>query len=359
MDFIEQLPQSGKFDAILVIVDQASKQIILIPCDIHITTPQLAQLFLIHVFSKHGVPSHVTCDRGTEFISAFFRSLGELLDMEMHYTSGYHPSADGQTEWMNQTVEQYIRIFCSSQQDDWDRLLPLAEFALNNSPNASTGISPFFANKGYNPAITVHLECDVANMYAKDFAVDLQDLHQFLREQIEFAQTQYKETADRVRIPDPGIKVGDQVFVLAKYLNTGRLTKKFTETFLGPYKVIGKPSAASYTIRLPKSLTRVHPVFHVSQLELHTPNPFAGREEPPPAAVEIVDGDEHFEVKQIVDSKIDRRYKTKLRYLVEWLGYENTNEQFSWVSADNIDALEHIENFHRRYPAKPGPDPST
>lgn len=359
MDFIEQLPLSSEFDAILVIVDQLSKQVILIPCNIHITVPQLTQLLLIHVFSKHGVLSHVMCDRGTEFISAFFRSLGELLNMEMHYTSGYHPSANGQTEHMNQTVEQYIRIFCAYQQDDWDRLLPLAEFALNNAPNASTGTSPFFANNGYNPAITVHPERDVANMYAKDSAVDLQDLHQFLCEQREFTQSRYKETGDCVRAPYPGIKVGDQVFVSAKYLNTGQPTKKFTETFLSPYKVIGKPSAASYTIWLPKALTRVHPVFHVSQLEPHFPNPFAGHEETPPAAVKIINSNEHFEVKQIVDSKIDWCYKTKLRYLVEWLGYENTDEQFSWVSTDDIDAPEHIENFHCRYPAKPSPDPST
>jgi hypothetical protein len=356
MDFIKQLPLSGEFDCILVICDRSSKQVILIPCDVHITPAGLVRLFLIHVFSKHSVPGHVTCDRGKEFISAFFRLLADLLSMEMHYTSGYHPSADGQTERMNQTVEQYLQIFCSYQQDDWDKLLPLAEFALNNAPNASTGISPFFANKGYNPAITVHLEHDVANTYAKDFAVDLNNLHQFLRDQIAFACDRYKETADRVRAPDSDISVGDQVFVTTKYISTTWPTKKFTETFIGPYEVIGKPSAASYQVRLPKSLSQVHPVFHVSQLEPHFPNPFAGREEPPPATVEIIDSDEHFEIKQIADSKIDQRFRTKLRYYVEWTGYENTDEQYSWVSADDIDAPEHIENFHRRFPNKPGLD---
>ncbi|KAF7358286.1 hypothetical protein MVEN_00877900 [Mycena venus] len=276
-----------------------------------------------------------------EFILAFFWSLAELLSMEMHFTSGYHSSADGQSERMNQTVEQYIQIFCAYQQDDWDKLLPLAEFALNNAPNASTGVSPFFANKGYNLAITVHPEHDVANISSVNKSHS--------------PRNDTKETGDRVRAPDPGIKVGDQVFVSTKYINTTRPTKKFTETFLGPYEVIRKPSAASYTIRLPKALAQIHPVFHVSQLEPHFPNPFPGQEKPPPAVVEIIDGDEHFEVKQIVDSKIDRRYRTKLQYLVKWPGYENTDEQFSWVSADDIDAPDHIENFHRRYPNKPGP----
>jgi hypothetical protein len=190
--------------------------------------------------------------------------LAELLSMEMHYTSGYHPSVDGQTEHMNQTVEQYLWIFCSYQQDDWDKLLPLAEFALNNALNTSTSISPFFANKRYNPAITVHPERDVANTYAKDFAVDLNDLHQFLHDQITFVRDRYKETADQVQAPDLDISVGDQVFVTTKYIiSTTWLMKKFTETFIGPYKVIGKPSATSYQVRLPKSLSQVHPVFQV------------------------------------------------------------------------------------------------
>jgi hypothetical protein len=171
-----------------------------------------------------------------------------------------------------------------------------------------------------------------------------------------FAHDRHKEMADRVRAPDPDISVGNQVFVTTKYISTTRPTKKFTETFFGPYKVIGKPSAASYQVRLPKSLSQVHPVFHVSQLEPHFPNPFAGHKEPPLGVVEITNGDEHFEIKQIADSKFDRHFQTKPRYYVEWTGYENTDEQFSWVSADDIDVPEHIENFHRHYLNKPGPD---
>ena len=106
MDFIEELPNSNGCNFVLVIIDRASKQAIFIPTDVHITSEQLAQLFILHVFSKHGIPNHVTSDRGSEFISHFMRSLGKALDMKLHYTSGYHPSADGQTEHANQTLEQ-------------------------------------------------------------------------------------------------------------------------------------------------------------------------------------------------------------------------------------------------------------
>ena len=105
-------------------------------------------LFVMHVFSKHGVPAHVTCDRESEFVSQFFRSLGEALDMRIHFTSGYHPKGNGQMERLNQTLEQYICIYCNYQQDNWSELLLLAEFAYHNAPSATTGVSPFYANKG-------------------------------------------------------------------------------------------------------------------------------------------------------------------------------------------------------------------
>jgi len=72
MDFIEKLPSSSGYTSILVIVDCLSKQSLFIPTHNTIMSPQLAQLFVLHVFSKHGVPSHVTSDRGTEFVSHFF-----------------------------------------------------------------------------------------------------------------------------------------------------------------------------------------------------------------------------------------------------------------------------------------------
>jgi len=152
MDFIEQLPSSTGFTAILVVVDRLSKQAIFIPTHDTITSLELTKLFLLHVFSKHGVPAHVTSDRGTEFISHFFRSLGKALDMRLHFTSGYHLEGDGQTECSNQTLEQYLQIYCNYQQDNWADLLPLVEFAYNNAPSATTGVSPFFANKGYHLA---------------------------------------------------------------------------------------------------------------------------------------------------------------------------------------------------------------
>ena len=83
--------------------------------------------------------------------------------MRLHFTSGYHSEGDGQTEWTNQTLEQYICVYCNYQQHNWNLLLPLAEFAYNNALSATTGISPFFINKGYHLSITVHPKHNLAS----------------------------------------------------------------------------------------------------------------------------------------------------------------------------------------------------
>ena len=356
MDFIEQLPDSSGFTAILVVIDRLSKQAIFIPTYDTITSPDLARLFLLHVFSKHGVPSHVTSDRGTEFVSHFFRSLGKALDMTLHFTSGYHPEGDGQTERANQTLEQYLRIYCNYQQDNWSELLPLAEFAYNNAPSATTGVSPFFANKGYHPNISIHPERDLSSARAREYAIDLDELHQFLRDEMSYAQDRYQGPADARRKPAPDLQVGQQVFVKAKYFRSTRPSKKLSEKNLGPFDIIARPGSHSFTIRLPDAMRSVHPVFHVSQLEPATPNIIPNRIQPPPPPV-TVDGEPEYEISEILDTKIDRRRRTcQLLYLVRWAGYQGTDEETSWILATELgNASELVQDFHSAYPDKPGP----
>ena len=172
------------FYNILVIMDRLSKQSIFILTHDTITSAELAKLFVIHVFSKHRVPSHVTSNQGSEFMSSF-QTFGKALNMKLHFTSSYHPEgdgqSDGQTECTNQTLKQYFRIYCNYQHSNWSNLLPLAEFAYNNTLNVTTGVSSIFANKGYNPNLSVHPEQDLVSTHTHDFVVDLNERHQQLR----------------------------------------------------------------------------------------------------------------------------------------------------------------------------------
>ena len=181
MDFITDLPPVRGYNSILVVIDQMSKYTICIPTSKDITSEALARLLLVHVFSKHGFLEHITSDRSSVFISRFMTALGKILNIKLHFTAGYHPEADRQTKCMNQTLEQYLRVYCTYQQDNWDKLLPLAKIALNSAKNASTSVSPYFANKGYHPCFTFSKDVDVASAPAHNFAATLEFWSSFKR----------------------------------------------------------------------------------------------------------------------------------------------------------------------------------
>jgi len=129
-------------------------------------------------------------------VSNFFQYLGTALNMQLHFTSDYHPEGDEQTECTNKTLKQYFHVYCNYQQDNWSELLPLMEFAYNNALSATTSVSPFFANKRYHPNITVHPKCDIASSQAYSFAIDLDELQSTLKAEISIAQQHYQKSAD-------------------------------------------------------------------------------------------------------------------------------------------------------------------
>src|SRR5260221_13999190 len=241
MDFIKQLPNSEGFSAILVIINHLTKQVIFIPSHDMVDTPQVVWLFLIHIFSKHRVPVHVTLDQGSKFVSHFFCSLGKLLWMRLHFTLGYHPEGDGQTECTNQVLEQYLWTYTNYQQDDWATLLPMAEFAYNNATNAMMGVSPFFANKGYHPEFTADPQANTLLAEVQMFMADLECIQVELKENIAQAQERYQKNADKHRAETPKLEVSNQAYVKVKFFRTRWPSKKLSEKNLGPFDIIGKP----------------------------------------------------------------------------------------------------------------------
>src|SRR6266705_2826088 len=202
---------------------------------------------------------------------------------------------------MNQTLEQYLRIYCNHQQDNWSELLPLTEFAYNNAPNATTSVSPFYTNKGYHPSISVHPKRDLTSVCAQEYSIDLDSLHQFLHKEMHHVQQCYQGPADSKWLPAPAFKVGSLAFVKAKYFHSTRPSKKLSKKNLGLFEVIVHPGTHLHTLHLPDTMRAVHLVFHVSQLEPAVPNTIPNCIQPPPPPVEI-DGEPEYEIAEILDS---------------------------------------------------------
>jgi len=203
-------------------------------------------------------------NRGTEFTSKFFKALAVALDMKLYFTAGYHPEADRQTERTNQTLEQYLQIYCNYQQSDWARLLPLAEFIYNNNPFSTTGISLFFANKGYHSNLQVQTMHKLASIPAEKFVVDLKDIHMRLKQAIAEAQSRYQGLADTRHLKAPTFQLGNTIFILAKFVRTTQPLRKLSEHYLGPFKIVKRVNTYSYLVKLPEHLQAIHLVFYIS-----------------------------------------------------------------------------------------------
>jgi len=151
VDFIVELPDSHGFNATMVVVDSVSKRSHFIPTHTMITALGSARLYLQNVWKLHGLPNSMLSDRGPQFMAEFMHKLYHLLGITISSSTAYHPQSDGQTECVNQELEQYIRIFISERQNDWDTLLLLGKFAYNNHIHALTQHTPFFLDTGRHP----------------------------------------------------------------------------------------------------------------------------------------------------------------------------------------------------------------
>lgn len=110
------------------------------------TSTQFAYVFVKLFFSKHGMLDSIVTDRGSLFTGNFWETSTKLLKTKRKLSTAFHPQADGQTERMNATLEEYLRFYVDFAQDDWVDWLPLAEYAWCNSPSPITKLSPFEAN---------------------------------------------------------------------------------------------------------------------------------------------------------------------------------------------------------------------
>jgi hypothetical protein len=353
MDFIVELPESDGFNAVYVCVDRFTKMAHFIPTTTNVSAEETARLYLRHVFKHHGLPLDIVSDRGTQFTSRFFTSLLELCDVKSNKSTAYHPQSDGQTERVNQVLEQYLRVFCDYRQDDWNRLLPLAEFTYNNAQHTSTRVSPFLANYGFHPRCTLKVTVPTvgANPAAEEVVAKLRALHEQIREELTSAQAKYKEHYDNNVKELPSFQVGDKVWLSRRNISTTRPSTKLDYKRLGPFKitqVVGE-SKLAFKLELPPTM-RIHPVFHGSLLDPYHENTIPGRVQPPPPPIEV-EGEEEWEIAEVLDSKVTRN---RLFYLVDWEGY--TPQDRSWEPADFLDnATEKLEQFHAKYPQRPSP----
>ncbi|CAO3619736.1 unnamed protein product [Cunninghamella blakesleeana] len=329
MDFVTDLPVSNGFDSILVIVDRLTKMGHFIPCKKTINSEETASLYIQNILRLHGLPKDIVSDRGPQFNSDFWKSFNKSLGTTVSLSSAFHPESDGQTERLNQTMEQYLRCYANYKQDNWVGLLPLAEFSYNNSEHSSIKKSPFYANYGHHPSIDFHLPELPSSTIAENKIEEMDNTIQELQDNMKKAQETYSRYANQKRTPAPNYNIGDKVWLKTTNIKTQRPSKKLDYKKLGPFKVIEKINPVAYRIELPHTM-KIHNVFHTSLLTPVTENELSQRYQPAPPPI-IVNGQEEFIVEKILDHR--KRYG-RLYYLVKWKDYGP--EANTWEPIENL-----------------------
>jgi hypothetical protein len=270
MDFVLGLPRTQRgCDSIFVVVDRFSKMAHFIPCQKTSDATHVANLFFKEVVRLHGLPKSIVSDRDTKFVGHFWRTLWKKLGTDLSFNSTYHPQTDGQTEVVNRSLGNLLRSLVTEHHSQWDQILPQAEFAYNDSPNRSTGKSPFQILYGMQPRGVSELrdleQSEIRSVGAEYFAAEMQKLHSQIREQLQNSSQEYKRRVDQHR-RELQFEVGDQVLAHLKKERFPRGTyNKLKMKKIGPCKILRKFDANAYEIELPDDVG-ISPIFNISDL---------------------------------------------------------------------------------------------
>jgi hypothetical protein len=339
MDFVVGLPRSKRGnDSIWVIVDRLTKSAHFLPVKTTYTADTLARIYISEVIRLHGIPDCIVSDRGSVFTSRFWRSLQEALGTDLDYCSTCHPQTDGQTERVNQVLEDMLRACVIDFQGSWEDHLPLVEFAYNNSYHFSIAMAPYEALYGRpckspicwaKPEDTVLLGPEMIRETTEKVAM--------IRERILAAQIRQKSFADKRRRPLV-FEVGDLVMLKVspmKGVKHFRKKGKLAPRFVGPVRIIGKVGKVSYQVELPESLSGVHNVFHISMLRKHL------RDEELSQVTDLSDLQLQpdfttTEVPVRILAREDKRLRNKTIPLVKVLWQRHGVEEASWEREEDV-----------------------
>ena len=153
-----------------------------------------------------------------------------MLRIKTKLSTSFHIQTNGQTEWMNQELEQCLQFFVDHRQKDQPELLASAEFAINNKTHSTTKVSPFIVNYRRKLRIGINIRRKGKMEKVTEFAERMKKVHEEAGAALKKVQEEMKRQADRERKEAEVWKVEDKVMLSTKDLVfKERLVKKLVD----------------------------------------------------------------------------------------------------------------------------------
>jgi hypothetical protein len=331
MDFIVGLPNTSlRHDSIWVIVDRLTKSAHFLSVHTTYNAKKYAEIYLDQIVRLHGVPKTIISDHGVQFIARFWEQLQHALGTKLIRSSAYHPQTDGQTERVNQILEDMLRACILQYDTNWDKYLSLAEFSYNNSYQTSLKMAPFEALYGRRRRTPLSWsQTGERKIFGPDLVTEAEEKVKIIQNNLKAAQSRQKSYADIRRRPLQ-FQVGDFVYLRVsptQGIQRFDVKGKLAPRYIGPFEIIEVCGPVAYRLQLSPQLAAIHDIFHISQLRRCVKVP---TEIIDPQAIEIESDLTYTEhpIRVLDTKKRSTRRETIKMFKIQW--DHHTQEEATW-----------------------------
>jgi hypothetical protein len=317
---------------------------------------KIVRLLINHVWKLHELSSTIVSDRDSQFISLVWKTICQILKINVKLSTAFHLEIDDQSEIVNQKMKRYLRNYCNYQQDDWFEWLLMIEFAFNAVIFVSTELFVFMTNYEFESRMFFDsslkdnqrsIKERILNRKNSNIINKMKNIWDFIKKKLANAQNMQKRHANQKRTSSFEYEFEDMIWLFIKNIKIERSFRKLDHKWIESYK-IKKVLKDVCQLNLSQSM-KIHDTFHISLLRKTATDSLSEQIQSSSSSIVISENEkEEYEMNDILNS---RYHYDKLQYKIIWIDHLSDK---AWYSKKNFQKhfKKILNDYHRRYLSK-------